>query len=262
MKLNTIKRTLAVVLSAAAILTGTMGNTFHTSAAGEGNGGPDSAKGVLSLAAEASQSRSGWDITPDNLVNGSGLSKKNSLDATHSNGNYAQGMWQTEDNAGSSVWVEFDTGKVQELANLYIWNHNQYDGTDQFLKRGFHFVNIEYSSDGESWTPLDDQLDVGYHRELHMATGSVREPVSDTVVLGVAARYVRIAANPDPRLGTFDGGGCYGLSEVMITHYMGEADIAKENLANAIARTQKLSDFDFAAEKWTQLQGAVTAAEE
>ncbi len=131
-----------------------------------------------------------------------------------------------------------------------------------FLKRGFHFVNIEYSSDGESWTPLDDQLDVGYHRELHMATGSVREPVSDTVVLGVAARYVRIAANPDPRLGTFDGGGCYGLSEVMITHYMGEADIAKENLANAIARTQKLSDFDFAAEKWTQLQGAVTAAEE
>ncbi len=39
MKLNTIKRTLAVVLSAAAILTGTMGNTFHTSAAGEGNGG-------------------------------------------------------------------------------------------------------------------------------------------------------------------------------------------------------------------------------
>ena len=76
MKLNTIKRTLAVVLSAAAILTGTMGNTFHTSAAGEGNGGLTLLRGVLSLAAEASQSRSGWDITPDNLVNGSGLSKR------------------------------------------------------------------------------------------------------------------------------------------------------------------------------------------
>lgn len=262
MKQKTIKRILAVVLSAAVILPGIMANTIQTSAAEAGNGEPVSAEGVLPLAAEASQSRSGWDITPDNLVNGSGLSKKNSLDATHSNGNYAQGMWQTEDNAGSSVWVKFDTGRVQELANLYIWNHNQYDGTDQFLKRGFHFVNIEYSSDGESWTPLDEQLDVGYHRELHMATGSVREPVSDTVALGVDARYVRIAANPDPRLGTFDGGGCYGLSEVMITHYMGETDIAKENLANALAQTQKLSDFDFAAEKWVQLQAAVRAAGE
>lgn len=273
MKKGILKKCTAIFLSSAMILTGTLANAVTASAlesepAAESKTESDSTnvidnsavEGILTITAKASQSRSGWDISPDNLVNGSGLSKKGSLDATHSNGGHAQGMWQTEDNAGSSVWVELDTGKVQQLAKLYIWNHNQYDGTERFLKRGFHYVNVEYSSDKEKWEPLDIQKDINYNRELNMASGSGREPVNDIIELGVTARYVRISANPDPKRGTFDGGGCYGLSEVIITHYMDDRDIAIEQLAKSVTLADEGAEFDYSETKWNELQAALENA--
>lgn len=273
MKKGNLKKCTAIFLSSAMILTGTLANGVtafalesepvsesKTKTVAKNITDTTADEGILTITAKASQSRSGWDISPDNLVNRSGLSKKGSLEATHSNGGTAQGMWQTEDYAGSSVWVELDTGKTQELANMYIWNHNQYDGTDRFLKRGLHYVNVEYSSDGEKWEPLDPQKDADYNRELHMASGSAREPVNDVIALGITARYIRISANPDPKRGTFDGGGCYGLSEVMITHYMDDRDIVMEQLAKSMEAANKGAAFDYSNSKWEELQKAIVNA--
>lgn len=273
MRKGNFKKCTAIFLSSAMVLTGTLANGVtafalksepvsesKTETVAKNITDTTEDEGILTITAKASQSRSGWDISPDNLVNGSGLSKKGSLEATHSNGGTAQGMWQTEDYAGSSVWVELDTGKTQELANMYIWNHNQYDGTDRFLKRGFHYVNVEYSSDGEKWEPLDPQKDADYNRELHMASGSAREPVNDVIALGITARYIRISANPDPKRGTFDGGGCYGLSEVMITHYMDDRDIAMEQLAKSMEAANKGAAFDYSNSKWEELQKVIVNA--
>nr|WP_317413400.1 hypothetical protein [uncultured Solibaculum sp.] len=124
---------------------------------------------VLPLTATAGSTYPVDWLNVSHLVDGSGLSQQGDLNATHSNSFNAIDMWHTDVNPGSEAWVQVDTGSVQPLTRLHIWNLNQYesnrDDPTETLKRGMRNVTITYSDDGQNWATLGAF-------ELHKASGS------------------------------------------------------------------------------------------
>ncbi len=201
-------------------------------------------------------------LNVSHLVDGSGLSKQGDLNATHSNSYDAVDMWHSDLNPGSEAWVQVDTGSVQPLTRLHIWNLNQYetnrDDPTETLKRGMRKVTIAYSVDGQNWETLGGD---GNTFELHKASGSPQEKKSDVIDLNVTARYIRITADPDPAIGTWGGDGCYGLSEIIVTGPMSSLEAARLDLQDTIQEAEEEASFDYSPNRWEELQSAIESAQ-
>jgi hypothetical protein len=111
-----------------------------------------------------------------NTVNGSGL---NELDQ-HSTS--SMDMWLT---GTDGSWIQFEFDKPYTLHELLIWNSNQ--AIESFLGFGVKEATIDYSLDGETWTPLEGTV------ELTKAPGSPTYVADNTVALGgVMAKQVKL----------------------------------------------------------------------
>lgn len=151
--------------------------------------------------------------SPDNLINGSGLS-----DSLHDNDGSARTMWHTTENpavseiAGlrSPAWVKFDFAAPEAFEKVFVWNLNQRGLTN----RGFRKTKILATSDGASWQTLAEV-------ELPCANGRACSAIEVPVTARSLFKAVVIAAESNW------GGDVYGLGEVRFVH---AKDVAEASL--------------------------------
>ena len=104
---------------------------------------------------------------------------------------------------GLSHWIEYDLGDIYLLDNLYIWNYNATQATDQ----GFRLVAVDYSLDGSFW------FEAGVFT-WDAASGQPDYSGFDWDALrGIGARYLLFTAIANY------GALCSGLSEVQFDVY-------------------------------------------
>jgi len=135
---------------------------------------------IKPIAATASSSAPG--MGPENTINGSGLN------ADDGHNTEATAMWTSTNQ--TPHWIRYEFDKEYKLDKLLVWNANQVIET--MLGFGAKTVTIEYSTDGETWTALENVP------EFAQAEGMANYKANTTVDLaGVTARFVRltIAAN-------------------------------------------------------------------
>mgnify|MGYP001129213339 CR=1 FL=1 len=131
---------------------------------------------IASVTATASSSSAG--MGPEKTVDGSGL---NDVDE-HST--KPEDMWISAQDGPQPTWIEYAFDKIYELHEMWVWNSNQ--ALETTFGFGAKDTTIEYSSDGETWTPLGDF-------EFAQATGDDTY-AANTVIdfAGAAAQYVRL----------------------------------------------------------------------
>jgi hypothetical protein len=132
------------------------------------------------------------DKQPQNMVNGSGLTDgRHEVTETD--------MWLGTPAEGEAVWLQFDFDRVYKLHETHIWNYNM--AYEKALGFGLKTVNVETTTDGETWTLLGDYV-------LEQGTGKATYAGQTLDLGGVAAQSVRI------HVASNYGGDSYGLSEI------------------------------------------------
>jgi len=116
-------------------------------------------------------------MTPQNTVNGSGLDAQglHDTEGTH--------MWTS--NTVKPAWIQYEFDKVYRLHEMLVWNANQV--VESMLGFGAKTVKVEYSTDGQTWTALDNVP------EFTRAPGQPNYAADTTVSFGgVMAQYVKL----------------------------------------------------------------------
>jgi hypothetical protein len=146
------------------------------------------------ITATASSSNSA-DEGPENTINGSGL------DADDLHSILGTDMWFSASEP-RGAWIQYEFDKVYKLHEIWVWNSNR-EGLNTIY--GLKDVTIEYSVDGDTYTPLGTY-------EFAQAPGVAGYAHNTIVDSGnVVAKYVRISASSNWSGGIVDQ---YGLAEV------------------------------------------------
>lgn len=128
---------------------------------------------------------------------------RSGLNANDQHSDDMKQMWMS---TGVPAWIEYTFDKEYKLDKLWVWNANsQLEG---YMAFGAKDVTIEYSTDGQTWTQLEDVP------EFAQGPG-VATYTADTVVDfgGVIAKYVRLTINS-----TWGSVMSASLSEVRFFH--------------------------------------------
>ncbi len=138
------------------------------------------------------------DQTPQNTIDGSGMD----INRLHSKSTSA--MWLSASSEPGSAWIQYDFNKIYKLHEMLVWNYN---GVLFLPGYGLKDVTVEYSTDGNTWTALEDVP------EFAKATGADGYAANTTVDFGgIVVKSVRITAHSNWGTSLFD---MYGLSEVL-----------------------------------------------
>ncbi|MEN6423903.1 MAG: LamG-like jellyroll fold domain-containing protein [Phycisphaerales bacterium] len=110
-------------------------------------------------------------------IDGSGL------DELDQHGVDLKTMWVTP--GGLPAWIEYTFDKVYMLHELWVWNANS--ELEAFMGFGAKDVAIEYSTDGQTWTPLEGVP--------QFAQGLAKATYTPNIVVdfgGAMAKYVKL----------------------------------------------------------------------
>jgi len=137
------------------------------------------------------------DEAPENTIDGSGL------DGDDLHLSESTTMWLSNIMDPNTAWIQYEFDRIYKLYQMGVWNYNS--SVEPVVGFGIKEATIEYSANGTDWAVL------GTTYEFARGPGMAGYASNTTVDLtGVAARYVRIAANSN-------WGGIvhqFGLSEV------------------------------------------------
>lgn len=129
----------------------------------------------------ATASSSGEGTGPENTINGSGINENDEHSTDTGD------MWVTAADAVAPVWIQYEFDRVYKLHELLVWNYNvQFEPVLGF---GAKDVTVEYSSDGETWTALDD---VEFAKAAAVASYEANTRLD---MAGVPAKSVRLTIN-------------------------------------------------------------------
>ncbi|MCX5644242.1 MAG: discoidin domain-containing protein [Phycisphaerae bacterium] len=146
---------------------------------------------IKGVTATASSSQTG--MGPEKTIDGSGLT-------ADQHGTEATTMWLSS--GAQPNWIQYQFDRAYKLHELWVWNSNQL--IESFFGLGAKKVTIEYSTDGTTWTKLENVP------EFAKAPGTAAYAPNTTVNLGgVTAQYVKLTIDS-----TWGGMGAAGLSEV------------------------------------------------
>ncbi len=135
---------------------------------------------------------------PENTINGSGLTGDQ-------HGTDGPTMWMTTGLVLPN-WIQYQFDKVYKLNDLKVWNSNQ--GIEAYIGFGAKDVQIEYSTDGATWTTLANVP------QFARAPGLPTYTANTTVQFGgVLAQYVKLTINS-----SWGGLPQTGLSEVRFSY--------------------------------------------
>ncbi|MEN6578972.1 MAG: LamG-like jellyroll fold domain-containing protein [Phycisphaerales bacterium] len=113
-------------------------------------------------------------------IDGSGL------DEFDQHGTDLKTMWVTP--GGLPAWIQYTFDRVYKLHELWVWNSNS--ELEPLMGFGAKDVAIEYSTDGENWTPLENVP------QFAQGTGKPTYTANTLVDLGeVMAQYVKLTIN-------------------------------------------------------------------
>ena len=150
------------------------------------------------IIATASTSSNEFSI-PETTIDGSGLSE----DGAH--GIATETMWFTEI-GDPEPWIQYEFEGIKKLDTMTVWNSNS--SAEGFIGYGVNGVQIEYSTDGETWSVLEAVT------ELTRAPGLPTYNQPDRIAFeGAAAKVVRL--NIQSNFGGFLLS--YSVSEVQFT---------------------------------------------
>ncbi|MCL2043419.1 MAG: discoidin domain-containing protein [Treponema sp.] len=177
-------------------------------------------------------------VTPLNsayaaLCNNSGMSGNG--ERIHSHNNNPVDMY-----AGPKQDYIFDLGRIEQLGEVHIWNHNSGSGAN-----GIKNVTVSYSGNNT------DYMELGTFT-LRQANGAARIPVTnladDSIInfKGKSVRYIKISPIDNY------GGGQYGLSEIKFYRYRNDVYRGAYIAASPIYRLNS----DPAAEYYNLTNGA------
>ncbi len=123
---------------------------------------------------------------------------RSGLDDLDQHGVDVKTMWL----ANMPAWIQYTFDKEYTLHELWVWNANS--EIETIMGFGAKDVTVEYSTDGETWTPLENVP------QFAQATGMATY-MANTVVSfgGVTAKYVKLTVNA-----AYGATGVVGLSEV------------------------------------------------
>jgi len=130
---------------------------------------------VTSVAATASSSN-GTEMGPEKTVDGSGLT-----DGLHGIGE--SDMWLSGP-GDPTPFIQYEFDKVYKLHEMLVWNSNQI--VESFLGLGVKDVTLEVSTDGTTWTTIEDVP------PFAKAPGTTGYAANTVVALGVMAKFVKI----------------------------------------------------------------------
>jgi hypothetical protein len=161
----------------------------------------------------ATASSSAASMGPEKTIDGSGLTGDlHGTDGTT--------MWMSS--GVQPNWIQYQFDKVYKLFDLKVWNSNQM--IESFLGFGAKNVTIEYSTDGATWTALDNVP------EFARAPGTAGYAANTTVSFGgVMAQYVKLTISSN-------WGGMAlqtGLSEVRFSYIPVQAFVPQPATAAA-----------------------------
>jgi len=147
---------------------------------------------LTSLTAEASVEQS---TSPaSRTIDGSGL------DESDQHGVELKNMWVTP--GGLPAWIQYTFDREYMLDELWVWNANS--ELELFMGFGAKAVVVEYSTDGQTWTALENVP------EFAQGTGTASYTPNNIIDFsGVTAKYVRLTVNT-----TWGATGMASLSEV------------------------------------------------
>jgi hypothetical protein len=136
------------------------------------------------------------DQGPEKTIDGSGL--VNDLHSTE-----LTDMWATSDSDTAPAWIQYEFDKAYKLNEMLVWNYN---APTLLSMIGFKDVVVEYSTDGASWSQVDNIS------QFTKAPGAINYAHNTTVSFdGKTVKYVRITASSNWSNGVF---APLGLSEV------------------------------------------------
>jgi hypothetical protein len=133
---------------------------------------------------------------PEKTIDGSGL------DPSGLHGIEGTTMWLSNVTGPTPAWIQYEFDQVYKLADLKVWNSN--GQIESFMGFGAKTVAIEYSTDGTTWTALENVP------EFAKGPGTVSYAANTTVSFGGAqAKYVKLTVSS-----SWGGLSVAGLSEV------------------------------------------------
>jgi len=137
------------------------------------------------------------DTGPEKTINNTGLNNNDQHSILDSD------MWLSNPAGTGPSWLKYKFDNFYKLHQMWVWNSNQ--TLETIFGVGVKSATVEYSLDGNSWTPLAGVP------EFAQAPGAADYTHNTTVDFGdVVAKFVKITANSN-------WGGLlpqYGLSEV------------------------------------------------
>jgi hypothetical protein len=133
---------------------------------------------LAGVTATASSEQPGMSV--QNIVNGSGL------DALGQHSANSTDMWMTGNN--KPHWVQFAFDNVYKLDTMQVWNSNQM--VEPMIGFGAKDVTVEYSTDGQTWTPLDGVPEFGQGNGMPTYTANTEVQFN-----GAAAKFVKLTIN-------------------------------------------------------------------
>jgi hypothetical protein len=150
---------------------------------------------ITGITATASSSQ--LSMGPENTINGSGLTGD-------LHGNDGTTMWLSQ--GLQPNWIQYQFDKAYKLYDLKVWNSNQ--AIEPYIGFGAKDVKIEYSTDGTTWTTLDNVP------QFARAPGGPGYAANTTVNFGgLMAKYVKLTINS-----TWSGMAVTGLAEVRFSY--------------------------------------------
>lgn len=171
------------------------------------------------------ESTHAFETTPvTNLINGEGMSGLANKDDTHQSNSTGQNMWLTTSGKKDTINLIFDFHGTYPIAEMWIWNFNQYHPKyPNLLRRGLKNIKVHYSIDKKNWKEL---VGKGYPYQLALADGRDDQKAtnlndgenSPIKFENVLARYVQISIAAIPGDGNWEkseiGDDLFGLSQV------------------------------------------------
>ncbi len=146
--------------------------------------------------AAATASSAQMNMGPEKTIDGSGL------DQSGLHGTEGTTMWLSNVTGPTPTWIQYQFDQVYKLADMKVWNSN--GQIETFMGFGAKTVKIEYSTDGTTWTALDNVP------EFAKAPGTVSYAANTTVSFGgVQAKYIKLTVTA-----SWGGLSVAGLSEV------------------------------------------------
>lgn len=190
-------------------------------------------------------------VSPNNLISMEGVNPVPPVDLSETTyGISGWNCWHTSGNDNSNAWLLLDLGETLPVADVYIWNMNQYSNWDRDIKDIIISASAD-SNDGTdgTWTEIGKYVIPQGPGDGSACRAQLRVPVSTKL------RFLKIQA-----LSSY-GSIYWGLGKIMLSQdhsETGDADLVELKLL--YRKYSQYKHYDYTTASWNRLTAACHTA--